>query len=173
MDTRKHPASNFDTTSCESELIMAQNSSDSPLPHPAAVPDSNPTKNLADLQGARVLVVDDEPDVRRLVSIVLRYAGAIVEVAKSKQEALQLLEGNSFDAIVSDISMPGGDGLSLLEEVRQRGCDTPTIALSALPWPDVQARVQQAGFALHLEKPAEISMLTEAVADVIESGKGN
>lgn len=152
---------------------MAQNSStDSALPHLAAVPDSNSTKNQADLHGARVLVVDDELDVRRLISIVLSSAGAVVQAAQSKEEALQLIADNAFDAIVSDISMPGGDGLSLLEEVRNRGCDTPAIALSALPWPDVQARVRKAGFALHLEKPVELSMLTEAVADLIESGRG-
>lgn len=153
---------------------MAQNSSDLPSsPQIAAVPNADSTKNNANLQGARVLVVDDELDVRRIVSIVLSSAGANVQVAQSKEEALQLIAENTFDAIVSDISMPGGDGLSLLEEVRNRGYDTPAIALSALPWPDVQARVQQAGFALHLEKPVELSLLTEAIADLIESGRGD
>ncbi len=151
---------------------MAHDSSDpSHLPPLAAVPALVPLKNPTNLHGARVLVVDDELDVRRIISIVLGAAGASVQVAQSKGEALQLIANDDFDAIVSDISMPGGDGLTLLEEVRRLGHQTPAIALSALPWPDIQARVQQAGFALHLEKPVELSLLTEAVADVIGSGK--
>lgn len=147
---------------------MAQNSNPNPqVPRLAAVPDAAPVENRADLHGARILVIDDELDARRIVSIVLRAAGALVFTAQSKEEALQIADKNQFDALVSDISMPGGDGISLLEELRSRGHRMPAIALSALPWADVQTRVQQAGFALHLEKPIELSALTAAVADVI------
>lgn len=146
---------------------MAQNFGEPSPPRHAAIPDAAPVENRADLHGARVLVVDDELDARRIVSIVLRAAGALVFTAQDKSEALELAAHNSFDALVSDLSMPGGDGFSLLQELRAQGHQMPAIALSALPWADIQSRVQSAGFALHLEKPIELSTLTAAVADVI------
>ncbi len=153
---------------------MAQNPSENPqLPRVAAIPDAIPVENGADLHGARILVIDDELDARRIVSIVLRASGALVFTANCKDDALQLADHNTFDALVSDISMPGGDGLSLLEELRKRGHQMPAIALSALPWADVQERVQSAGFALHLVKPVELSALTAAVAGVIGSAKSS
>ena len=136
-------------------------------PRAAAALSTAPHGNRVDLQGARILVTDDELDARRIVSIVLRAAGALVFTACSKDEALEIAGSNTFDALVTDLSMPGGDGFSLLEELRARGHQMPAIALSALSWHDVQARVQSAGFALHLEKPIELSTLTAAVADVI------
>lgn len=151
---------------------MSQFSGENPdLPRAAAVPDSVAVENRADLHGARILVIDDELDARRIVSIVLRAAGALVFTANSKDEALYLASHQIFDALVSDLSMPGGDGFSLLEELRKQGHQMPAIALSALPWDDVRERVQSAGFALHLEKPVELSSLTAAVADVIGSSK--
>ncbi len=152
---------------------MAQNSLNSPRwPNAVSIPDTTPPDNRVDLQGTRILVTDDELDARRIVAIVLRSAGAQVFVAGSKIEALELAQSQSFDALISDLSMPGGDGFSLLEELRKLGHKMPAIALSALPWPDVQARVQNAGFSLHLEKPIELTTLTAAVADIIEAGRG-
>ncbi|HEX8464426.1 MAG TPA: response regulator [Abditibacterium sp.] len=153
---------------------MADNSYKIPrLPRLTAVPDSVTSNNHADLHGTRVLVVDDERDARDIVAIVLRGAGADVTTAASKEEALQFAKENRFDALVSDISMPGGDGLLLLEELRSAGHEIPAIALSALPWEQIESRVQQAGFALHLEKPTELSSLTAAVADVIGNARGD
>lgn len=151
---------------------MTFHTSDFQLPRVAAIPHKTPLENRADLHGARILVTDDELDARRIVAIVLRAAGALVFTAQSKEEALELAQNNTFDALVSDLSMPGGDGFSLLEELRAQGHQMPAIALSALPWADVQARVQNAGFSLHLEKPIELSSLTAAVADVIEARRG-
>lgn len=151
---------------------MAQNFGESSqLPRAATAPDSLPVENRADLHDMRILVIDDELDARRIVSIVLRAAGALVYTAHSKEEALQLAEHNSFHAVVTDISMAGGDGISLLEELRKRGHQMPAIALSALPLDSIQQRVEEVGFALHLEKPVELSALTAAVAGVIEAEK--
>lgn len=153
---------------------MSQHPSENPeWSDAAAIPDATPVDNRAKLHGARVLVTDDELDARRIVCLVLSAAGAQVLTAGSKEEALQLAASHRFDALVSDLSMPGGDGISLLQELRERGHQMPAILLSALPWADVQARVQSAGFALHLEKPIELSALTAAVADVIESGRND
>jgi CheY-like chemotaxis protein len=139
----------------------------SPVSHVAAGPDVIQVESPADLHDVRILVIDDEIDARRLISLVLRAAGALVYMAQSKDAALQTAAHTSFDVLISDLSMPGGDGFSLLEQLRQEGHQMPAIALSALPMADIQARVQQAGFAVHIEKPIDLSTLAMTVADLL------
>ncbi|MBI2892776.1 MAG: sigma-54-dependent Fis family transcriptional regulator [Deltaproteobacteria bacterium] len=72
------------------------------------------------MKGPRVLVVDDQKDFARGVALVLGEVTTSIEVANSVEEAVDLLEGQTFDLVLSDVKMPGRDGLSLLDHVHER-----------------------------------------------------
>ncbi|MDP9120071.1 MAG: response regulator, partial [Acidobacteriota bacterium] len=74
----------------------------------------------AELSGLRVLLVDDEPDAREVLSELLEGSGVAVTAAASMEEALQQLDRWHPDVLLSDIAMPGGDGYALIRQVRER-----------------------------------------------------
>jgi CheY-like chemotaxis protein len=111
------------------------------------------------LDGLHVLFVDDEPDARELVTMVLCDAGATVHTAASADEALALLDRERFDVMVSDIGMPGEDGYSLMRKVRARAEPVPGIALSAFTSAQDRERALSAGFTTHLPKPLDAPAL--------------
>ena len=80
---------------------------------------------------ARLLVVDDEPNVRELLSASLRYAGFEVETAADGQQALALAESYRPDLLVLDVMMPGLDGFGVVRRMRQAGRRTPVVFLTA------------------------------------------
>ncbi|MCK6550881.1 ATP-binding protein, partial [Myxococcota bacterium] len=92
-------------------------------------------RRRAELSGISVLVVDDEPDARELVGLMLGQFGASVAVASSVAEALEQLARRRPDVIVSDIAMPSHDGYQLMRRVRalsaEHGGATPAIAVTA------------------------------------------
>src|ERR1041384_2887547 len=80
-----------------------------------------------------VLIVDDDRDLLQALPQALRLqmGGVIVETADSASGALDRIAARDYDAIVTDIKMPGMDGLGLLAEVRTRRPDTPTLVITA------------------------------------------
>jgi len=112
-----------------------------------------------ELDGLRVLVVDDEPDVRELLSEMLATCSAQVVTAGSTAEALQLVQELRPDVIVSDIGMPREDGYVLIRKVRAlphaRGGRTPAVALTAYTRFEDRTKALIAGFNLHVPKPVE------------------
>ena len=77
-------------------------------------------RHAPSLAGCRILVVDDEPDARELLALILTAAGATVVTASSVNEALPHFDGSTIDVVLTDIGMPGEDGLTLIREVRRR-----------------------------------------------------
>jgi signal transduction histidine kinase/CheY-like chemotaxis protein len=129
---------------------------------------SNPAALRAQLDGVRVLVVDDEADARELVATMLSAAGATVTTASSTEDALAVLDLEVPDVLVSDVGMPGEDGLSLLRRVRasRRLCRLPAVALTAYASSEDARRAVLAGFHTHIPKPAEPAMLAAVVASL-------
>jgi CheY-like chemotaxis protein len=132
---------------------------------------SSPTLWLNDgprLDGVRVLVVDDAPAVRDVVTHILSQDGARVTAVGSAEEALAALQGERPDVLLSDLAMPGKGGYWLIGQVRalppERGGVTPAAALTAFSGPEHQASVLRAGFQLHVEKPIGLDALVEVVA---------
>ncbi len=80
---------------------------------------------------ARLLVVDDEPNIRELLSASLRYAGFDVATAADGQQALALAESFRPDLLVLDVMMPGLDGFGVVRRMRQNGRHTPVLFLTA------------------------------------------
>jgi signal transduction histidine kinase len=120
------------------------------------------------LDGLRVLVVDDEPDARDLLDTVLRLQGANVVGAASAAEAFAELSARPPDVLVSDIGMPGEDGLRLVARVRrldsEHGGRVPAVALTAYSGDDDRERALAAGFDVHMAKPVDPAKLVEVVA---------
>ncbi len=118
------------------------------------------------LGGLRILVVDDQPDAREMVALVLANHGASVVTAGSAAEALDVLHDTAPDLLVVDLAMPGMDGYSLIQSIRAggtRAAATPAIALSAYAREEDRRRALASGFQLHLAKPAEPRVLVRAV----------
>ncbi len=111
------------------------------------------------LDGVRVLVVDNEADARELLVMTLEGCGAQVFAAASAREALQTLQAERPDVLVSDIGMPKEDGFDLIRMVRalppERGGQTPAAALTAYGTPEDRARSLLAGFQTHVPKPVD------------------
>lgn len=81
------------------------------------------------LKEKTLLVVDDEADLREIISMELEYFGAKVFQAESVAKALEVLANHSIDLIISDIRMPGSTGIDLLKKVRTQHASTPSIIL--------------------------------------------
>ena len=116
----------------------------------------------ADLQGARILLIDDEADTRETLARLLESHGASVRVAASAEQALQVLELFAPQLVISDIGMPTMDGYRLLKQLRARLPELPAIALTAYAAPADIERARAAGFQNHLAKPVEARALVEA-----------
>lgn len=115
------------------------------------------------LRGVRVLVVDDEDDARELIAIVLSTEGAEVCASASADDALERVASFEPDVIVSDIGMPGNDGLWLIARVRESHAALPAVALTGLTRREEVARVLAAGFDEHLGKPVDPRRLVETI----------
>ncbi|MEG4272168.1 MULTISPECIES: PAS domain S-box protein [unclassified Microcoleus] len=123
------------------------------------------------LSGMRILVVDDEPDMRELISFLLEDAGAEVLSVAVPQEAIAALSNFQPDVLLSDIGMPGMDGYMLLRQVRslepERGGLIPAIALTAYAGEFDRQQALQAGFHRHLAKPIEPDQLIKTIAALL------
>jgi PAS domain S-box-containing protein len=122
-----------------------------------------------DLSGITVLAVDDQPDARELMRIVLESRHARVFTAGSADEALGLLSAASPDIILCDIAMPGLDGYGFIRLVRQRDDGTPALAVSAFARTEDRARALRAGYQAHIAKPVEPEELVSTVAVLARS----
>jgi len=126
---------------------------------------------LPQLQGVRVLVVDDEPDGRELIARILEGRGAKPQVASSAEEALDLLAREQFDVLLSDIGMPGADGFELIRQARLlyagRPSPLPAIAITAYARTEDRQRSLLSGFHMHLSKPIEARELIASIAGLL------
>jgi CheY-like chemotaxis protein len=122
------------------------------------------------LDGVDVLVVDDEPDARELVSAVLTRCGAKVRQAASFDDAIARLREQRPDVLLSDIGLPQQDGYALMRRVRQmtpaEGGLVPAAALTAYAGEEAHRRALAAGFQAHVAKPIEPADLTLLVASL-------
>jgi signal transduction histidine kinase/DNA-binding response OmpR family regulator len=120
------------------------------------------------LDGLRILVVDDDPDTRELVSTILTGCGSQVRCSESAADALEAFEEWTPDLLVSDIGMPNEDGYSLIRKVRQlrskRAKHVPALALTAYATDEDRSLALSAGFQMHLAKPIEPENLISSIA---------
>jgi PAS domain S-box-containing protein len=127
------------------------------------------------LTGIRALVVDDEPATRAMIARVLQEAGAEVAVHACAADAFAALQSERHGVLVSDISMPGEDGYTLLRKIRNlpdaERANIPAIALTAFSRLDDRSRAFEAGFQTHIVKPVDANELCAAVANLARRGR--
>ena len=133
---------------------------------------ASPMPRLPRLEGLRILVVDDNADGRTLTSMVLTQAGASVKAAASVREALQMLEVERPDVVVSDIGLPDEDGYHLIRRIRayetEHGGFLPAVALTGYARAEDRARILAAGFQAHVPKPVDPIELAAALATITQ-----
>ena len=126
---------------------------------------------LVDLEGVKILVVDDEVDSREFVRRVLEERRAAVATAGSAAEAVAIFPEFRPSLLVSDIGMPGEDGYALLRRIRAlHGGAIPALALTAFARPEDQRAALQAGYVSHLAKPVDTGALLRDVVRLTRSG---
>jgi signal transduction histidine kinase/ActR/RegA family two-component response regulator len=135
----------------------------------AALPASAPLR-VADGK-SRILVVDDNADAADMMALLLQQAGYDVRTAPDAESALSAMENWRPDLAVLDIGLPGMDGYELARRMRARPdlADTRLVALTGYGRDTDRARALDAGFDLHMAKPAEPNRLLESVADLVHN----
>ena len=126
------------------------------------------------LPGSRILVVEDDANVRDSTAAVLEMRGAQVTTAASAREGIAAFRDAQPDIVISDLGMPGEDGYSFLRAIRalDTGHDVPVIGFSGYSSANERARCLKAGFALHLSKPVDPEVLLQAVAALVPHARG-
>ncbi|HKP86474.1 MAG TPA: ATP-binding protein [Blastocatellia bacterium] len=168
-------------SSRSAEIPVTQNTGDFQSHQPARYPASvkGPSfDDVSNLNGLRVLVVDDEPEAREMLRIMLIQFGAEVRVSASAQEVLETLERWIPEVLVSDVGMPDEDGYFLIRKLRSLGREAggriPAVALTGYARPEDRQRLLSAGYQAHLTKPVELAELVNTIASLARrEGKGH
>jgi len=116
--------------------------------------------------GRRVVLAEDDIAMREMLAAVLREGGYQVTTVNDGSELSLLLceprPNVHFDLIVTDVNMPGGSGLDVIDQLRHAGDDTPVIVVTAFPQTEIRKRAHELGLRL-LAKPFELEALRAAV----------
>src|SRR6478736_7880579 len=128
---------------------------------------SNPTP-------AQVLVVDDEPDLRTLYELTLLREGYRVEAAGTLAEAWQLLEERKFDAVITDMRLPDGLGLELLQRMGAQQRGERCVVMTAYGSAENAVEALKAGAFDYLTKPVDLKQFRSVVASaILETAAGD
>lgn len=143
-------------------------------PEPLGGSERRPERPRHPLKGLRILVVDDEADERELLSLLLASQGAQVLTAASAAEAWNLLREPAveLDVLLTDLAMPGEDGLSLVRRLRAHPelGSLPAVALTAFQSEEHRESTRQAGFQAHLGKPVDHEQLVSVLRRYTSAG---
>lgn len=112
-----------------------------------------------------ILVVEDDPDISRTLTLRLEMNGLRVQQAFNAQRAVQMAKEVRPDLIIMDVSMPGGDGFQVADELAEEESTTglPVIFLTASMRPGLPGRALKAGAAAFLRKPYDARVLIDEV----------
>jgi EAL domain-containing protein (putative c-di-GMP-specific phosphodiesterase class I) len=148
---------------------------DTPSTHPAPGSDrapggSDPARPVREPMLRRVLLAEDEPQVRAMLSEQLTSAGYMVVACSNGREAVAALERDTFDAVLSDIGMPDMDGLALLDVVRAKDLDVPVVLLTGGPSLETAVEAVARGALQYLAKPIPLTTLLEVTERAVRLG---
>ncbi len=111
----------------------------------------------------RVLIVDDEPDIRELLEITLLRMGLETRSAEDYSSATRLLHDESFDLCLTDMKLPDGDGIALVEHIQQHCPDTPSAVITAHGSIDLAIKAMKCGAFDFVSKPVSLETLRNLV----------
>jgi two-component system, NtrC family, nitrogen regulation response regulator NtrX len=118
-------------------------------------------------QKARLLIVDDEANTLASLSRAFRLGGHEAVVCDNATKALEMAKSQAFDLIMSDVVMPGKDGLSLLEDLKTQGVSAPVVMMSGQAHIDMAVRATKLGALDFLEKPISTEKLLLTVENAL------
>lgn len=123
------------------------------------------TNTVAEKTGisAGILIVDDQPSIRMLLSELFRAEGADVYLAEHGYAALEHLKNNDFDCVLLDLKLPEMDGIEVLRAIREKSQAVPVILISAYAEPAKMEEAVRLGVTKFLTKPFDINELKEDV----------
>lgn len=133
----------------------------------------NSLDNLTEteLNGIRILVVDDDADSREMLKFFLKNYNALIMTAESVKEALAQFAESKPDILISDLGMPEMDGYDLIKQIRafpeENDKRTPAIALTGYVSAEEQKRVEAAGFDVHIAKPVDYNKLLKTISSLL------
>ncbi len=131
---------------------------------------SIPLDRPREIEGLRVLVVDDEPDARDLLRTLLESCNIDVKTASSAAEAMDAIKEAAPDVVLSDIAMPEEDGISFIRRIRSLSRDDggriPAVALTAYARLEDRMRALRAGFNAHVAKPVDPNELLAVLSSL-------
>ena len=122
-------------------------------------------------QGNRILIVDDDPVTRDTIRDLLDGGGYRVETADSGLQALKLLEDSRFDLVISDLVMPGMDGISMTRKVKETGTDIPIIVITGFATIEHAVESMKAGAYDFITKPFNTDQIRLTVEKALEKKK--
>ena len=127
--------------------------------------DYSPPHEAALLSQMRILVVDDSADTVDMLRRLFEMDGAIVTTAAGGSEALEVARGETFDVVLSDISMPGMDGFEFVRRLRElpQHTEVPVLALTGFGRAEDVERAHAEGFLSHVTKPIDVTSLVETL----------
>ena len=117
------------------------------------------------------LVVDDEPDIRELLEITLSRMNIRTCCAENISQAKQLLASQSFDLCLTDMRLPDGDGLDLVDHIQERGLLLPVAVITAHGSMDIAIKAMKKGAFDFLSKPVDLAALRQLVANALQTSK--
>lgn len=139
---------------------------------PDFIASNSNSQTIPNLEGIKILIVDDEADTREFLAFLLQQYGAIVTVAISAHDALAKFSDILPNILLSDLGMPLMDGYILIRQIRtmpeEQGGQIPAIALTAFAADINKQQVLAAGFNRHIAKPVEPLQLVTLIASVLE-----
>jgi CheY-like chemotaxis protein len=115
----------------------------------------------------RVLLVDDQPELRRLFRRSLNKAGYVVVEAWNGRVAVELAQQLVFDVVISDVHMPDMSGVDLLQALRQLDADLPVVLTSGSPGPHTPLEADEYGAYAYLVKPVPFELMHETAAGAV------
>jgi CheY-like chemotaxis protein len=115
----------------------------------------------------KVLVVDDDPAVRKSIDRVLTGKGYAVITAETGEEAMRKLNEEKYDLVYTDIRMPGMSGLDVAEQVKARKPWTPVVIITGYGTDAAQARAKAAGVSGFVHKPLSPAMIEDSARDAL------
>ncbi len=114
-----------------------------------------------------VILIEDDALVRKLLEKRLQVAGWRVSARRDGRDLAQLVHDDPADLIAIDLGLPNGDGLSLVEELRANGVDTPVLILTAYDLPHLYATVRSTGANDLVQKPYDQEELVARMAKLM------
>ncbi|MCA9524726.1 MAG: sigma-54-dependent Fis family transcriptional regulator, partial [Myxococcales bacterium] len=121
----------------------------------------------------RILIADDESNLRKLLGALLRREGYAVQLAADGEEALEAFEQERFSVVITDLRMPHMDGMTLLKRLLEKDADLPVIVITAHGTVDTAVEALKIGAFDFITKPYDKDELTRVVAKAVHTRRLN